>query len=92
MSYLFSASEIGLLRSRASVPNLLKTLFNDIEHLPEPVTCTDPLHVLGLVFNAIRTYLPLMRLTALKSQFLCVTQSISLSNIHASSFAEEAEP
>jgi len=55
-----SASEIGLLRSRAQFPYLLKTLFL-LEHLPEPVTCTGS-HVLGLVFkrtqNLHATYAP----------------------------------
>ena len=70
MSSLFSASEIGPTRSRASYPHLLKTLFNDSEHLPEPVTCTGPLHVLGLVFlYALETCSPPARLTALMSRF-----------------------
>ena len=66
----FSASETGLVRSRAPSPVLLKTLFL-LEHLPESVTCTDS-HVLGLVFNALGSYPPWMRLAALPSRFQCV--------------------
>ena len=76
---LFSASESGLAHSRAQSPHLLKTLFL-LEHLPELVTCSNS-HVLGLVFNAFRTYSPLMRLAADKWPFQCVTQFILLSNI-----------
>ena len=78
---LFSASESGLAHSRAQSPHLLKTLFL-LEHLPELVTCSNS-HVLGLVFNAFRTYSPLMRLAADKWPFQCVTQFILLSNITA---------
>ena len=60
---LFSASEIGLTRSREQLPNLLKTLFL-LEHLRELVTCTNP-HVLGLVFlNASEVLRLSLRLTA----------------------------
>jgi hypothetical protein len=76
------------MHSRASYPHLLKTLFL-LEHLPEPVTCTGSLHVLGLVFNAFGTYSPLIRLTAVMQHSNCVTQSISLSNIQSLPFLQE---
>jgi hypothetical protein len=51
------------------------------------------MHVLGLVINALGVLLPLARHRGgLQGISNHVTQSISLSNIHASSFAEEAEP
>ena len=62
-----------------------------IEHLPKPVTCTGS-HVLGLVLNALGTYLPLMRLAADKQRFRCVTQSISLSNIYAFALLRRPNP
>ena len=51
---LFSASEIGLARSRTQSPHLLKTLFL-LEHLPDPASAGS--HVLGLVFNVFGVYL-----------------------------------
>jgi hypothetical protein len=78
---LFSASEIGLARSRVQSPILLKTLFL-LEHLPESLTCSNSLHVLGLVFNTLGVLHAPLRLAAAESLSKLVTQSISLSNIH----------